>query len=110
MKLWNVKQGVVHYVLTHEAAHDLGVLGTDFSSQYEVNVAEGPLQAYYLLATCGNDDLVKLWHVRAGVSCTITLSHKLVGHTGNVNCVKLVFKSSFLLVEHFHFHNIFVSF
>lgn len=88
MKLWNVKQGNVNYVLTHEAAHDLGVLGADFSSQYEVNVAEGPLQAFYLLATCGNDDLVKLWHVRAGVSCTITLSHKLVGHTGNVNCVK----------------------
>ena len=51
-------------------------------------VAEGPLQSFYLLATGGNDDLVKLWHVRCGVHCTITLSHKLVGHNGNVNCWK----------------------
>ncbi|KAJ6224807.1 hypothetical protein RDWZM_003352 [Blomia tropicalis] len=88
LKLWDTKHGAVNYLLTYEPAHDLGVLSCDFSSQYEVNVAEGPLQSFYLLATGGNDDLVKLWHVRCGVHCTITLSHKLVGHNGNVNCCK----------------------
>lgn len=37
LKLWSTKQGNVTYILTHEVAHDLGVLGCDFSSQYEVN-------------------------------------------------------------------------
>ena len=37
LKLWSVKQGNVNYILTYESAHDLGVLGCDFSSQYEVN-------------------------------------------------------------------------
>lgn len=37
MKLWNTKYGNVNYVMTYEVAHDLGVLGCDFSSQYEVN-------------------------------------------------------------------------
>lgn len=115
MKLWNVKQGIVTYILTHEAAHDMGVLGCDFSSQYEVNgkrafayladgkthsrdheVAEGPLQSFYLLATCGNDDLIKLWHIRAGISCSITLSHKLAGHSGNVNCCTFSMDGSLL--------------
>lgn len=40
----------------------------------------------YLLATCGNDDLVKVWQIRAGMVCTISLLHTLEGHTGNVNC------------------------
>lgn len=37
LKVWETKYGSVNYVLTHEVAHDLGVLGCDFSSQYEVN-------------------------------------------------------------------------
>lgn len=37
LKLWDTKYGDARYVLTYETAHDLGVLGCDFSSQYEVN-------------------------------------------------------------------------
>lgn len=97
LKLWSIKQGVVNYILTCETAHDLGVLSCSFSSQYEVGLSEGPLKSYYLLASCGNDDLVKLWHIRAGVSCTIVLSHTLTGHTGNVNCCKFSMDGSLLV-------------
>ncbi|OTF82471.1 hypothetical protein BLA29_012103, partial [Euroglyphus maynei] len=45
--------------------------------------ADGPLQSFYLLATCGNDDLVKLWHISGGLNCSIRLSHKLIGHDAN---------------------------
>ncbi|UXI18083.1 Diacylglycerol kinase beta [Sarcoptes scabiei] len=96
LKLWSTKYGNVHYLMSYEFAHDLGVLGCDFSSQYEVNVAEGPLQSYYLLATCGNDDLVKLWHVIGGTKCSIRLSHKLVGHEGYVSCCKFSLDGSLL--------------
>ena len=46
LKLWSIKQGNVNYVLTYEVAHDLGVLGCDFSSQYEVN---GELHSNFIL-------------------------------------------------------------
>lgn len=51
-------------------------------------VATGPLLSYYLVASCGNDDMVKLWHIRGGLRCTMTLSYTLQGHTGNVNCCR----------------------
>ncbi|CAG2166909.1 unnamed protein product [Oppiella nova] len=88
LKLWDSKYGHAKCLFTTAEAHDLGVLGCDFSSQYEVNVSDGPLQSFYLLASCGNDDLVKLWHVRGGLKSTITLSHSLKGHNGNVNCCR----------------------
>ncbi|XP_075678127.1 WD repeat, SAM and U-box domain-containing protein 1-like [Dermatophagoides pteronyssinus] len=96
LKLWDTKYGNVSYLMTYEVAHDLGVLGCDFSSQYEVNVADGPLQSFYLLATCGNDDLVKLWHISGGLNCSIRLSHKLIGHDANVNCCKFSMDGSLL--------------
>ncbi|XP_046908819.2 WD repeat, SAM and U-box domain-containing protein 1 [Dermatophagoides farinae] len=96
LKLWDTKYGNVSYLMTYEVAHDLGVLGCDFSSQYEVNVADGPLQSFYLLATCGNDDLVKLWHISGGLNCSITLSHTLIGHNANVNCCKFSMDGSLL--------------
>ena len=114
LKLWDSKYGHAKCLVTIPEAHDLGVLGCDFSSQYEVNgnlfkrlnylrgficlwlVADGPLQSFYLLASCGNDDLVKLWHVRGGLKSTITLSHSLRGHNGNVNCCRFSTDGSLL--------------
>ncbi|CAG2122367.1 unnamed protein product, partial [Medioppia subpectinata] len=52
--------------------------------------------SFYLLASCGNDDLVKLWHVRGGLKSSITLSHTLKGHNGNVNCCRFSTDGSLL--------------
>lgn len=52
---------------------------------FEYSTASLSMQRFYLLASCGNDDNVKLWLVKSGLQCTITLSHVLEGHTGNVN-------------------------
>jgi WD40 repeat protein len=46
----------------------------------------------YLLATCGNDSLVKLWYIAAFPTeeeCTAdcVLWRQLTGHGGNVMCV-----------------------
>lgn len=54
-------------------------------SLYLNSPASLSMQRFYLLASCGNDDNVKLWLVKSGLQCTITLSHVLEGHTGNVN-------------------------
>lgn len=45
-------------------------------------------QVVYLLASSGNDDKVRLWHVVTGSKCTIQLKRVLEGHTGNVNCCR----------------------
>ncbi|KYM78707.1 WD repeat, SAM and U-box domain-containing protein 1 [Atta colombica] len=88
-----------------DASHDLGVQGCDFSPtpcslmctrDTDVN------QQIYLLATCGNDSLVKLWHIiipndslpdsDSIKSSNLGKSYKekksLTGHGGNVMCVR----------------------
>ncbi|RWS30374.1 WD repeat: SAM and U-box domain-containing protein 1-like protein [Leptotrombidium deliense] len=85
LRLWDSKLGNGKCLEIIAEAHDLGVLGTAFSPEYEVNVSNGPLQSFYLLASCGSDDLTKLWQVKIGVQTTVSLSHVLSGHTGNVN-------------------------
>lgn len=49
-----------------------------------------------MLASCGNDDLVKIWHVKGGLRCSITLSHCLSGHSGNVYACKFSQNGSIL--------------
>ncbi|KMQ94861.1 wd sam and u-box domain-containing protein 1 [Lasius niger] len=90
-----------------DASHDLGVQGCDFSPtpgsaictrDTDMNINE----QIYLLATCGNDSLVKLWHIiisnesssdsdSIGTSNTGTRykeKKSLTGHGGNVMCVR----------------------
>jgi WD40 repeat protein len=41
------------------------------------------------MASCGNDDLVKVWHVRTSYGRrSFIASHTLEGHGGNVNCCR----------------------
>lgn len=49
-------------IFTQDAAHDLGVQSCDFSQNLEPipNVTTSDIQNY-LLVTCGNDSMVKLW-------------------------------------------------
>ncbi|EZA49221.1 WD repeat, SAM and U-box domain-containing protein [Ooceraea biroi] len=90
-----------------DASHDLGVQGCDFSPtagsvMYTRNSDMNVDEQVYLLATCGNDSLVKLWHViisneplpdpdSFGSSETGTRykeKRALAGHGGNVMCVR----------------------
>ncbi|XP_011306980.1 WD repeat, SAM and U-box domain-containing protein 1-like [Fopius arisanus] len=57
-------------ILVCEAAHDLGVQGCDFSPASAPFTVAGMRQSstddqskFYVLATCGNDSLVKLWQI-----------------------------------------------
>lgn len=82
--LWDARYGHGKYLFSCSDVHDLGVLGCDFSSQYEASSGSGSLSSCYFFATCGNDDLVKLWYVQFGGQCSMTLSAVLEGHSGNV--------------------------
>ncbi|KAJ4432103.1 hypothetical protein ANN_20718 [Periplaneta americana] len=113
MKLWHASdrsdtsQGDAAVCLVSiDDAHDLGVVGSDFSPLQELLVAhssflcvaddDGSLSHRYLLATCGNDNEVKLWHVVVGkyvkhldtTPCDITLHQCLEGHTSALMCVR----------------------
>lgn len=44
----------------------------------------GFLSGNYTVASCGNDDLVKLWYITTGSTKNISLLIKLEGHSGNV--------------------------
>nr|CAD7398665.1 unnamed protein product [Timema cristinae] len=77
-------------------AHDLGVMSSDFSPVQEINEDDSSLCHRYLLATCGNDHLVKVWLLVVGQflkhlqsqPCELTLHMSLEGHTSAVTCVK----------------------
>ncbi|XP_076332510.1 WD repeat, SAM and U-box domain-containing protein 1-like isoform X2 [Tachypleus tridentatus] len=86
LKLWDACFGHGKCLKTRPEAHDLGVLGCDISPNYKTNAGSDSLCNIYVVATCGNDDLVKLWHVRTGMHCSITHSMKLEGHSANVMC------------------------
>jgi WD40 repeat protein len=57
---------------------------------------QGSNQRYrYLLATCGNDALVKLWYIVAyptkeNITVDCVLWRHLTGHGGNVMCVRFM--------------------
>lgn len=88
LKLWDARYGHGKCLLTRAEAHDLGVMGCDFSPQYEASSAQGTLHSMYILASCGNDDFVRVWKVQVGMHCTITLCLVLEGHSGNVMCCR----------------------
>ena len=50
----------------------------------------------YLLASCGNDDKVRLWYVRSGDKYSISPHLVLQGHSGNVNCCRFSIDGSIL--------------
>ncbi|XP_063238136.1 WD repeat, SAM and U-box domain-containing protein 1-like [Bacillus rossius redtenbacheri] len=85
-RLWCVAPCSEACLLTQEEAHDLGAQSCDFSPAEGVASAGLRDRRYrYLLATCGNDSLVKLWRVTA-VECVPWRS--LLGHGGSVMCVR----------------------
>ncbi|XP_067004691.2 WD repeat, SAM and U-box domain-containing protein 1 isoform X2 [Anabrus simplex] len=99
-KLWCVTPCSDQCVLTQEEAHDLGVQSVDFSPSEGLPGTDhrGGRQYRYMLATCGNDSLVKLWHITAYpdeegddvpvLTAESELWKTLSGHGGNVMCVR----------------------
>ncbi|XP_076241423.1 uncharacterized protein LOC143183650 isoform X2 [Calliopsis andreniformis] len=104
-------ENCVAALMTCDEAHDLGVQGCDFSPtsgtifagrRMDMNTDE----QYYLLATSGNDSLVKLWRIMICneenkiATATATTGYYtegnaryeeakiLSGHGGNVTCVR----------------------
>nr|KAF7433992.1 hypothetical protein H0235_002183 [Vespula pensylvanica] len=94
-------------LLVCDEAHDLGVQGCDFSPTGSIGATRGDSnlnndKQTYLLATCGNDSLVKLWQLTIfneeddsanGIGksdCNISFKEKrtLAGHGGNVMDVR----------------------
>ncbi|XP_043288642.1 uncharacterized WD repeat-containing protein alr2800-like [Venturia canescens] len=78
-------------------AHDLGVVGCDFSIyQQEATGENGPFSKLYQLATCGNDHSVKLWEVSViqdkcegrPTTANITLVRLLERHSNAITCVR----------------------
>lgn len=87
LRLWNVRSGDGLHLAYESEGHDLGVMGCEFSpSVAQINADSGNKQ--YLLATCGNDDSVRLFHVTVGKSNKIFLTSEMHGHEANVMCCR----------------------
>lgn len=88
LKLWDARYGHGRCLLTRPEAHDLGVTGCHFSPQFEASLAQGTLHSTYILASCGNDDAVRVWRVQMGDHCALTSHYVLEGHSGSVMCCR----------------------
>lgn len=97
MKLWHVKDSDdENSLVSLDDVHDLGIMSSDFLPIQEVAEDGEQLFRKYILATCGNDHLVKIWSVYVGkklkhISSTpasISLVRVLTGHSSGVTCVR----------------------
>ncbi|XP_047103130.1 WD repeat, SAM and U-box domain-containing protein 1-like [Schistocerca piceifrons] len=90
-KLWCVAPCLDQCLITQEAAHDLGVQCCDFSPSEGIAGREyGPYNYRYLLATCGVDSLIKLWHITINAyekTEECNLWKQFAGHGGVITCV-----------------------
>lgn len=88
IRLWDCFDVENKSSLISQEAHELGVTCCDFSPK-GLGGTHG--QHRFLLATGGNDSLVKLWHVIVGLdgsSATFSLIQSFTDHgTANVMCV-----------------------
>uniref|UniRef100_A0A1Y1JZX4 WD repeat, SAM and U-box domain-containing protein 1 n=2 Tax=Photinus pyralis TaxID=7054 RepID=A0A1Y1JZX4_PHOPY len=94
-RLWTVEAVNIHI---QDDAHDLGIQNSDFSENLEpIPLLTMNNKQHYLLATCGNDSLVKLWRIcipkeddeYAFSNVEVKLWRTLQGHGGSVTCVRL---------------------
>ncbi|GFS40418.1 WD repeat, SAM and U-box domain-containing protein 1 [Nephila pilipes] len=94
--LWDARYGHGKCLASVTNAHDLGILGCDSSPRYEAVSENGFLTGNYTIATCGNDDLVKIWSVETNSIKKISPIIILEGHTGNVIACRFSFDGTIL--------------
>ncbi|XP_023289157.1 WD repeat, SAM and U-box domain-containing protein 1 [Orussus abietinus] len=106
-RLFDIKdRKCIGALLICDEGHDLGVQGCDFGPILGTSTITGSRELnssnkskFYTLATCGNDSLVKLWHITifhldeeneiSGENNISYKEHKLLsGHGGNVMNVR----------------------
>ncbi|KAH8024330.1 hypothetical protein HPB51_022449 [Rhipicephalus microplus] len=74
--------------LPASSAGDLRIWDARYCPQFEASLAQGTLESSYLLASCGNDDLVRVWQVRMAHRCSLWSQWVFEGHSGNVMCCR----------------------
>ncbi|XP_052254313.1 WD repeat, SAM and U-box domain-containing protein 1-like isoform X11 [Dreissena polymorpha] len=91
LQVWDARYGHAKALLLLLDCHDLGVMCCDFSPIYG-SAGNGVMHGIttYQLATCGMDDLLKLWEFVATTDTKVSLKQTLVfhGHEGSVLCCK----------------------
>lgn len=60
-RLWLTEN--YRFIFIKEDAHEWGIQSCDFSQNLNPIPNGDPGRNHYLLATCGNDSLVKLWRI-----------------------------------------------
>ncbi|XP_048523830.1 WD repeat, SAM and U-box domain-containing protein 1 isoform X3 [Dendroctonus ponderosae] len=90
-RAWAVETAKCLYI--KEDAHDGGIQSCDFSDNLDPIPNTISDRQYYLLATCGNDSLVKLWRIsveklNSVVNIEVKQWRSLQGHGGNVISVR----------------------
>jgi WD40 repeat protein len=100
LRFWECKFGQGRHLLHIPEAHDLGVMSCQFSPRFGAQGATLELggNTMYMLASGGNDNLVKLWRVFVGVDgeVSMTVYTVLEGHSQNVMCVTFSPDGTFL--------------
>ncbi|CAH1113976.1 unnamed protein product [Psylliodes chrysocephalus] len=93
-RIWSLQTHMCLYV--KEDAHEYGIQDCDISHNLEPIPNLTISAQSYLLATCGNDSLVKLWRISIPNKCDtlalenieVKLWRSLQGHGGHVVCVR----------------------
>jgi len=89
LRLWDVQTQDSGLHIAYECdGHDLGVNGCEFSPCPPVKADNGSSTMQYLLATCGNDDVVRLFNVVVGSNYAFVLDAELRSHNTNINCCR----------------------
>ncbi|XP_013399148.1 WD repeat, SAM and U-box domain-containing protein 1 [Lingula anatina] len=91
LRAWDAEFGHGPCLWYELEGHDLGVMCCEFSPTFGAGSALSSTgEVQYLLATCGNDNLVKLWNFRARFGTTdvsLILRDTLAGHRETVMAV-----------------------
>ncbi|GAB1609287.1 WD repeat, SAM and U-box domain-containing protein 1-like [Argonauta hians] len=83
LRVWDMFEDLGRGLLKDFEAHDMDVMGCDFWSE----IVSQETHSKYLLATCGQDGLVKLWEILSDGSKSVQLSCQsvLTGHEAPVS-------------------------
>ncbi|XP_074652932.1 WD repeat, SAM and U-box domain-containing protein 1-like isoform X2 [Tubulanus polymorphus] len=85
IRLWDARYGHGQCLSMNLDAHDLGVTCCEFSSTYGSASNSDSMQRVFLLASCGNDNLVKLWDIISTPGGpSLSQRCELVGHDAPV--------------------------